>query len=152
MAIRGYCYSRCWKNSCSCINILVKMSSALQQKTFKIRSSPSYMFYKKEILKNLVKFIEKQLFLSFLFNKVIGSEAITWRCSVKKSVHKNLAKFTGKHLCHSFKYQASGLQPFQKRDSDTGVFLWISCEVIQTLLLLQVNSQVRDNFWQMKTL
>ena len=27
MTTQGYCYSRCSKNSCSCINILVKMTS-----------------------------------------------------------------------------------------------------------------------------
>ena len=37
------------------------------------------------------------------------------RCSVKK-VFRNFAKFVGKHLCQSL---------FLKRDSGTGVFLWI---------------------------
>ena len=40
----------------------------------------------------------------------------------------NCAKFIGKHLCWSVflnKFQAWAMQLYQKRDSDTGVFLWI---------------------------
>ena len=39
------------------------------------------------------------------------------RCSVRKSVLINFTKFTGKHLCQS--------PFFNKKDSGTGVFLWI---------------------------
>ena len=38
------------------------------------------------------------------------------RCSVKIGVLRNFTKFTGQHLC---------LQLYLKRDSGTGVFLWI---------------------------
>ena len=37
------------------------------------------------------------------------------RCSLRKGVQRNFAKFTRKHLCQSL----------IKRDSGTGVFLWI---------------------------
>ena len=50
------------------------------------------------------------------------------RCSVEKGVLRNFAKFTGKRLCQSLfliKLQALGLQPYKKRRSGTGVFLWI---------------------------
>ena len=46
----------------------------------------------------------------------------------KKGVLKNLAKFTGKQLCRSLLYnKVAGFRPVisLKRDSDTGVFLWI---------------------------
>ena len=64
---------------------IVKMSSKPQQKPFKIGSSPPEVFYNKEILKNFVKFIGKHLRWSLLFHKVTSSEAVTWRCSVKKA-------------------------------------------------------------------
>ena len=50
------------------------------------------------------------------------------RCSSKKGVLKNIANFTGKHPRQSlFFNKAAGLslQLYQKRNSDTGVFLWI---------------------------
>ena len=49
------------------------------------------------------------------------------RCS-KKTVIKNFAIFTGKHLCWSYfliKLLASRSATVLKRDSNTGVFLWI---------------------------
>ena len=108
MATRSYCYLKCAKNSCSCINILVKMSSKPQQKPFNIGSSPPEVFYTKEILKTLV---EKQLCRSLLFHKITGSEAVTWRCSAKK-VFLKIGKI---HLCQRLKLEAMGLQSFQKR-------------------------------------
>ena len=50
------------------------------------------------------------------------------RYSIKKGVLRNFAKFTGKHQCQSLfliKLKASDLQLCLKRDSGTGVFLWI---------------------------
>ena len=50
------------------------------------------------------------------------------RCAVKIGVLRNSTKFTGKHLCQiSFliRFQASALQLYLKRDSTTGVFMWI---------------------------
>ena len=44
----------------------------------------------------------------------------------KKGVFRNFAKLAGKHLCQSlFFNKAAGLQLYWKRDSGTGVFLWI---------------------------
>ena len=57
------------------------------------------------------------------------------RCFVKKGVLENFAKFTGKHLCQSLfliKLQSSGLQRYLKRDSGTGVFLWILWKFLRT--------------------
>ena len=45
--------------------------------------------------------------------------SIQQRCSKKKSVLKNFAIFTGKHQCWSI------FLILLKRDSNTGVFLWI---------------------------
>ena len=54
-------------------------------------------------------------------------EAVVQRCSEKKLLLKLLAEFTGKHLCWSLFNNVSCLQTcnFIKRDSNTGVFLWI---------------------------
>ena len=44
----------------------------------------------------------------------------------KKAVLRNFAKFTGKHMCQSLVFnKVAGLRLYQKRDSGTGVFLWI---------------------------
>ena len=50
------------------------------------------------------------------------------RCSIKKGVLKNFPKFIVKQLRHSLflnKVVGLSLQLYSKRDSDTGVFLWI---------------------------
>ena len=50
------------------------------------------------------------------------------RCSIKKAVPKKFAKFTGKHLSWSFfslKSQDWKPTTLLKRNSNTGVFLWI---------------------------
>ena len=66
-------------------------------------------------------------------------QSILWRVSFllrssrpvvlcKKGVLRHFAKFTGKHLCQSaFFHKVAGLRPatLLKRDSGTGVFLWI---------------------------
>ena len=62
-----------------------------------------------------------------LVHWVPGFRSSTRRCSVRKGFLRNFAKFTGKHLFRSllFKKFALGLQLYEKRDSGTGVFLWI---------------------------
>ena len=40
----------------------------------------------------------------------LASEAVVWRCSVKKSVLKNFAKFTEKQLCLSLFNNVAGLR------------------------------------------
>ena len=53
-----------------------------------------------------------------------STEAVNWRCSVKRSVLRTSAKFTGKHLCQSlfFNKVVGSLQLYYKRDSGTGIF------------------------------
>ena len=56
------------------------------------------------------------------------TEPVTQRCSVRNGVLRNFAKFIGKHLCQSLFFKKVGgcsLQLYYKRDSGTGVFLWI---------------------------
>ena len=50
------------------------------------------------------------------------------RSSIRIDLLKNFAKFTEKHLCQSLflnKVTGSDLKHYSKRDSGTGVFLWI---------------------------
>ena len=73
------------------------------------------MLCKKDVLRKFAKFTRKHLCQSLFLNKVAS-----WDC--KKDVLRNFAKFSGKHLCQSlFFNKVAGL----KRDSGTGVFLWI---------------------------
>ena len=61
-----------------------------------------------------------------------------WRCSVRKDVFRNFAKFKGKHLCQSLFFNEVadwGLQLYSKRDSGTGVFLWIFAKFLRTPFL-----------------
>ena len=56
------------------------------------------------------------------------NRSVHGKCSVKKGVLKSFANFTGKHLCRSLfliKLQAWRPKPLLKRNSNTGVFLWI---------------------------
>ena len=57
----------------------------------------------------------------------------------KKSVLRNFIKFTGKHQCQSLLFnKVTGLRPatlFKKRNSGTGVFLWIVGNFWEHLLL-----------------
>lgn len=55
------------KNSCFCINILVKLSSKPRQKPVKIRNSLPEVFYNKEVPKKLANFEAKQLCQSLIF-------------------------------------------------------------------------------------
>ena len=112
------------------------MSSKPQQKPFKIGSSPPEVFYSKEILKNFVKFIGKHLCWSLLFHKVTSSEAVTWRCSVKKACNlfkkETMAQVFFCEFCKIFKntfYRTPGATfsdqnhtTVLKKDSSTGVF------------------------------
>ena len=78
------------------------------------------------------KYYSKMFFL-FLIRKIFSWSIARFRsshqrCSVRKGVLRNLAKVTGKHLCQSlFFNKVAGLRPaaLSKRDSGTGVFLWI---------------------------
>ena len=45
--------------------------------------------------------------------------------SLKIDVLKIFAKFTGKHLCQCLSVSQGPKNLFQKRNSDTGIFLWI---------------------------
>ena len=59
---------------------------------------------------------------------LVFSKSSHRRCSVRKGVLRNLAKFTGKQLCHSLFFNKGtgwGLQLYEKRDSATGVSLWV---------------------------
>ena len=50
------------------------------------------------------------------------------KCSIKRAVLKNFSIFTGKHLCRSrFLLKLWAFRPatLSKRNSNTGVFLWI---------------------------
>ena len=50
------------------------------------------------------------------------------RCYIKKDTRRNFAKFSGKHLCQGlFLNKIADFRPatLLKRDSGTGVFLWI---------------------------
>ena len=56
----------------------------------------------------------------------------------KKVVLRNFAKFTGKHLCQSLFFNTvAGLawNVIKKRDSGTGVFLWIFVKFVRTPFL-----------------
>ena len=64
-------------------------------------------------------------------------------CSSKKEVLKNFAKFTGKYLrwiLFLMKLQARGLQFCWKRDSRTGVFLWILQNFMNTYFTEQTRA------------
>ena len=67
----------------------------------------------------------------------------------KKRVFKNFAKFTETQLCQSLffnKVAGSGLQFYQKRDSDTGVFLWpISQNTTGQMLLAYTEAKYKTN-------
>ena len=47
------------------------------------------------------------------------------KCSVRKGAFINFAKFTVKHLCQSLFFNKVAGFSLQKRDSGTGVFLWV---------------------------
>ena len=64
-----------------------------------------------------------ELFFSTLEAGVKGSRS---RMFFKKGVLKSFAIFTGKHLCWSLFFEDFRHATLLKRDSDTGVFPWIS--------------------------
>ena len=101
------------------------------------------------------------VFYDLFVNSGWISEAVAQKCSVKKGVLKNLAKFIGKLLCWSF--VSNKIQVFLikvagcfvklffslKRDSNTGVFLWILLSFYEHLFYrtLQVESRAQNEFW-----
>ena len=68
--------------------------------------------------------LEKCVFLRVTYTFRIRSShrSFSW----KRGALGNFTKFTGKHLCQSvFFDKVAGLQLYYKRNSGTGVFLWI---------------------------
>ena len=70
-----------------------------------------------------------QIFLNFQ-NYLLESNfrSSLRRCSIKKGVLRNFAKLTGKQLCQSLLFnKVADFRPslLLKRDSGTGVFLWM---------------------------
>ena len=68
--------------------------------TDKLKKQSSWGVLSKVVLKNFSKFTEKHLCRNLFFNQVPGWKPETvrnnhWRCSVKKGVLKNFANFTG---------------------------------------------------------
>ena len=74
--------------------------------------------------KSLVKFSRTSFFIEYLRWKAKCSSSLL-EVFYKKGVLRNFAKITGKHLCQSLFFTAFGLQLYQNRVSNTGVFLWI---------------------------
>ena len=75
-----------------------------------------------------------------LANAFINSQFRSSRLDVfcRKGFHRNFAKFTGKHLCWSpFLNKVAVLKAcnFVKKDSGTGVFLWILRNFLEHLFL-----------------
>ena len=72
------------------------------------------------------------IFVKFSSILVLASKTMTepvaQRCSVRNGVLRNFAKFTAKNLCQGVFFKKVGgcsLLLYYKRDSGTGVFLWI---------------------------
>ena len=68
--------------------------------TDKLKKQSSECVLSKDVLKNLAKFTEKHLCGNLFFNKVAGWKPETvrnshWKCSVKYGVLRNLSNFTG---------------------------------------------------------
>ena len=62
------------------------------------------------------------------FDKKLSTEAVTQRCFVKNGILKDFAKLqvnTCVEVSFLIKLQASGLQFYQRKNSGTGVLLWI---------------------------
>ena len=70
----------------------------------------------------------------------------------KKGVLRNFANFTGKKLCQSLFFNSVGGLGSEKRDSGTGVFLWILWNFLQNIsrrLLLTIRGHSLKNvFWK----
>ena len=76
--------------------------------------------------------------------KIFLWKFIHWWCFLNKFFCKTLLLFTGKHLCWSLfliKLQASRLATLLKRDSYTGVFLWI-LQTLRTPILKNIYGQL----------
>ena len=97
------------------------------------KSSRSAMFFKIDVLKKFVNYTRITLCWSVFLKNLEAWRLSTLRGSrpevfCEKDVIKNFAIFTGKHLCWSlFLVRLQALRPVTlvKRDSNTGVFLWI---------------------------
>ena len=65
-----------------------------------------------------------------------GYQSSSLQMFFKKGVRKDFAKFTGKQLCWSLFLvrRSAGLS---KRDSNTGVFLWIFCEIFKNTVFTE---------------
>ena len=84
-------------------------------------------------------FWELPLKPSKFFQLILARKSIVYshrRCSMKKGVLRNFSKFIEKHLCQSLF--------FKKRDSGTGVFLWI-CEIFKTTFLQSTSGRLLLN-------
>ena len=96
-------------------------------------------FLRTLILKNICRWLLLTMLSKYSWNNIL--QEIYW-CNVgpdhiqkqplevfcKKCVLKNFTLFTGKHLCWSLfliKLQSFSPSTLLKRDSNTGVFLWI---------------------------
>ena len=58
-------------------------------------------------------------------------------CSERNGVLSNFAKFTGKHLCQSLFFNKVAGFISEKRDSGTGVSMWILCEVSKNTIFTE---------------
>ena len=64
-------------------------------------------------------------FMINIFLEFIHTEAVVQRCSVKK-VFLKISQNSQENTCVGVSFlQVLGLQLYEKRDSNTGVFLWI---------------------------
>ena len=66
------------------------------------------------------------------FDKQNHTEAVTWRCSVKKGVLRNFKKFAGKRLCKNLIFnKVARIRPanFSKKDTLAQVFSCEFCEI-----------------------
>ena len=77
-----------------------------------------------ENLKDLLQKLSSELIISNFIALKPTIRSSRLEVLYKKRVLKNFAKFTGKHLCQSLP-EAEACNFIKKRDSETGVFLWI---------------------------
>ena len=88
---------------------VVKISSLSNQK------NPSWELVRVRIALLLMR-------VSKMLRGIFIGKSSQRRCSIEEGVLKNLKKFTGKHLCQSL-----------KRDSGTGILLWILLNFLEHL-------------------
>ena len=91
----------------------------------KVPSSPKYIFHKNN------QYLKQLLTIQQTVNSAVYLNFHRGSCTqmfFKTSVFKNFAIFIGKHLCWGILFnKVADLEAcnFIKRDSDTGVFLWM---------------------------